>query len=281
MMNNRKFYIRFIFSIVALLVSIGGAQAQNLPSVGITPALIDAKVKRGASYTQDFVVTNRTGARLRFHASAEDIWYDDDNKRLTGRAGTLPRSATLWTQFSPSEIIVEPNSSATFRTVVTIPKGAAGSFYTVPVFEGMPADKPFVAQISTASATIGVKFRGLMMLTTDEGSEYNVEIIGGKINAPTASSELEIALDVKNRGTAHAKVRGAFAILGADGKLAGRGEIKEKTYLPTQRKNLDGKWSGELPSGNYTCVLTLSFNRVGLEPSSLIYEIPFTVKPRL
>lgn len=279
-MNKYKFHILLIFSIINLLSGFVNAQPQPA-SVGITPSSIDAKVKRGSSHTQDFTITNNTAVRLRFRASAEDIWYDEQNNRLTGRSGTLPRSATLWMQFSPSEIIVEPHSSAVVKTVVTIPQTASGSFYTVPVFEGLPTDKPVtpgIIQTSAATATIGLRFRGLMMLTTDEGSEYNVEIMGGRITPPTASSELEMNLDIRNRGTAHAKVRGAYAVLNAAGKLAGRGKIEEKTYLPTQRKNLISHWSGELTPGNYTCVVTLSYNRVGSEPSSLVYEIPFTVK---
>lgn len=279
-MNIYKFNTLLILSIIGLLVCSGKAQAQKA-SVAITPASIDAKVKRGSSYTQDFTITNNTAARLRFRSSAEDIWYDEQNKRLTGRSGTLPRSASLWMQFSPSEIIVEPNSSAVVKAVVTVPNGVSGSYYTVPVFEGLPADKPVtpgIVQISTATATIGIRFRGLVMLTTDEGSEYNVEIMGGRITPPTASSELEMSLDLRNRGTAHAKVRGAYAILNAAGKLAGRGTIEEKAYLPTQRKNIESRWSGELPPGNYTSIVTLSYNRVGSDASSLVYEIPFTVK---
>lgn len=276
-MNKYKFQTLLIFSVLGLLFCFGDVQAQKT-SVGVTPAAIDAVVKRGSSYTQNFTVTNSTAVRMRFHCSAEDIWYDEQNNRLTGRSGTLPRSATLWTQFSPSEVIVEPNSSSIVKAVITIPQGVTGSFYTVPIFEGFPADKPVISQISTATATIGIRFRGVMMLTTEEGSEYNVEIMGGRITPPTASSELEMNLDLRNRGTAHAKVRGAYAILNAAGKLAGRGEIKEKIYLPTQRKNLDSRWSGELPPGNYTCIVTLSYNRVKSDASSITYEIPFTVK---
>lgn len=279
-MNKYRFHISVIFSIAALLACFGVAQAQKQASVAITPAIIDVKVKRGSSYTQDFTVNNSTGVRLRFRCSVEDIWYDELNKRLSGRSGTLPRSATLWTQISPSEVVVEPNSSAVIKVVITIPQGASGSFYTVPVFEGLPADKTAAtnSQVNNSAATIGVRFRGLIMLTTTEGSEYNVEIMGGRITPPTASTELQINLDLRNRGTAHAKVRGAYAILNSAGTLAGRGTIGEKTFLPTQRKSIDSRWSGELPPGSYVCVATLSYNRVGLEPSSLIYEIPFTVK---
>lgn len=279
-MNKYRFHTSFIFSIAVLLTCFSIVQAQKQASVAITPAVIDAKVKRGSSYTQNFTVNNSTAVRLRFRCSVEDIWYDEQNKRLTGRLGTLPRSATLWSQITPSEVVVEPYSSGVVKMVITVPQGASGSFYTVPVIEGLPADKPAVTntKVSTSTATIGVRFRGLVMLTTTEGSEYNVEVMGGRITPPTASTELQMSLDLRNRGTAHAKVRGAYAILNSAGTLAGRGTIGEKTFLPTQRKNIDSLWSGELAPGNYICVATLSYNRVGLEPSSLIYEIPFTVK---
>lgn len=273
-MKKYKVHIPLILSVIVLLTGFSRVPAQ---SIGISPASIDTNVKRGTSYTQDFTITNSSNTRLRFRCSTEDLWYDEQGKRLSGRSGTLPRSASLWTQFSVSEIIIEPRSSAVVKAVVTIPKDASGSFYTVPVFDGLPA-APASAKLGTATATIGIRFRGLMMFTTDQGSEYNVEVLGGRITPPSASTELVMSLDLRNRGTAHAKIRGAYAILNAAGKLAGRGTIGEKTYLPTQRKKLDSLWSGELPSGNYTSVVTLSYNRAGLEPSSQIYEIPFTVK---
>lgn len=279
-MNKYKFLNLLFFSAIVLAGCFGVARAQQT-SVALSPASIDAKVKRGSSYTQNFTLTNNTGTRLRFRCYANDMWYDEQNKRLTGRAGTLPRSASLWMQFTPSEIVVEPNSSAVVKAVITIPQGVSGSFYTVPVFEGMPADKPVTANIALedlATALLEIRFRGLMMFTTEEGSEYNIEIMGGRISPPTISSELELNLDLKNRGTAHAKVRGAYAILNSAGNLAGRGTIEEKRYLPSQRDAIKSKWSGELPPGNYICVVTLSYNRVGLEPASLVYEIPFKVE---
>ena len=250
-------------------------------SIAITPISIDAKVKAGASYTQNFTLTNNTGESLRFRCSASDVWYDEQNRRITGRAGTLPRSASLWIQFTPSEIIVACGATAVVRATITIPPNVTGSFYTVPVFETTPTDKPLIqnaAQTNLASASIGIRFRGLMMLTTDRGAEYNVEIMGARVSPPTASSEFELNVDLRNRGTAHAKARGAFAILDAAGRLVGRGTIEEKRFLPTQRDIIRGKWAGELVPGQYTCVVTLSYNRVGLEPHSLVHEISFEVK---
>lgn len=277
-MKKFKFLSPFFCAVAVLLGCFGVARAQQA-SVAISPASIDAKVKPGASHTQNFTITNGTGVRLRFRCSAGDVWFDEQNNRLNGRAGTLPRSASLWIQFAPSEIIVEPHSSAIVKAVITVPQAATGSFYTVPVFEGMLADKSAPAvQTIVSTASIGVKFRGLMMLTTEQGAEYNVEIMGGKISPPSVSSELELNLDLRNRGTAHAKVRGAFALLNASGALVGRGNIEEKRFLPTQRSFVKSNWAGELPPGNYVAVVTLSYNRIGKEPTSLAYEITFVVK---
>ena len=271
-----------LLACLVLLSCLGNARAQH-NSVAITPASIDVKVKPGTSYTQTFTLNNNTGTRLRFKCSLEDLWYDEGNKRTSGTSGTLPRSASLWEQFLPDEIVVEPRSSMTVKAIITVPQTAAGGYYSVPVFEAMPAEPAtvnasLVQASSTATASIGVRFRALLMLTTTQAAEYNVEIMGGKISAPTSSAELALQLDVRNRSTAHVKVRGAFALLNSSGVLSGRGAIGGKTYLPEQRKMLATEWAGELPPGEYTAVITLSYDRVGMQPATLLYELPLTVK---
>jgi hypothetical protein len=281
-MINNKFnpiILNILLFLFGCLGPVLGQSAQQ-GSISITPASVDAKIKNGASYTQTFTITNDTGEPLRFRCSVEDMGYDENNNRLTGRAGTLPRSASLWIQFTPNEITIEPNSSQSVKAVITVPPEATGSFFSVPVFEGMPAEKPYQnisTKANTATASIGIKFRGLILLTTESGSEYNIEILRGHVTPPTVSSEMELKLDLRNRGTAHARVRGAFAILNSSGNLVGRGNIDEKRYLPVQSDTIKGRWAGELPPGTYTCVVTLSYNRVGLDPFSMVYELPFTV----
>jgi hypothetical protein len=270
-----------LLATISLLSCFSIASAQKI-SVAITPASIDAKVSRGASYTQIFTLVNDTGTRLRFKCSVADMWYDESNNRLTGRPGTLQRSASLWVQFSPEEIIVEPHTSGTVTALVTVPNTAAGSYYSVPVFEGMPADPVLadatLAKVSTATATFGIRFNGLMMFTTLDASEFNVEIMGGQITPPSASTELAMQLDVRNRSNAHVNVRGAFAILNSSGALAGRGSISERGYLPGQRKMLETQWAGELLPGTYTAVITLSYDRMGMDAATLVYELPLVVQ---
>lgn len=150
----------------------------------------------------------------------------------------------------------------------------------MPIFEALPVVQSTghaVPSAASTTASIGVRFRGLIILTTMDGSEYSVEILGGKISPPSASTELTIELDLRNRGTAHVRMRGAFAILNSLGALAGRGTIQEKRYVPGQRNIMRIPWAGELPAGKYTTVITLSYDRVGMEPATLVYEIPLVV----
>lgn len=269
-----------LFAWVLLQSCLGYAQAQN--SVAINPASIDAKVKRGASYTQTFTLTNNTGTRLRFECSVADVWYDERNQRITGHPGTLPRSASPWVQFLPADVIVEARSSMAVKAIITVPLTATGSYYTMPIFEALPVgqstEPSVLPAVSTATASIAVRFRGLIILTTLDGSEYYVEILGGKISPPTASAELTIELDLLNRGTGNVRMRGAFAILNSSGALAGRGTIQEKRYVPGQRNIMRIPWAGELSAGKYTAVITLSYDRVGMEPATLVYELPLVVQ---
>lgn len=272
---NRRLLFFFASACVALLCSIDNSvRAQSL---GLTPAIMDSTVKRGGTYTNTFTLSNGTNTRLRVRCSVSDYWYDEHNQTITGRAGTLPRSASLWVQFTPSEFIIEPRSSGSVRAIITVPPGAAGGYYVRPVFDTEDADASARAPqaAGTAQATMKLRFEGLLLFTTEDATEYNVEIMAGQIAAPTASSPLEMNLDVRNRSTAHARVRGVYALLDASGKLAGRGKIDERRYMPGQRDSFKTAWAGELAPGHYTVLVTLSYDRAGMEPTTLVYELPF------
>lgn len=262
-----------------LALIIGGsvdAKAQGA-SVAVTPAYLDAQVKRGTAYSKNFIITNNTKARLLFNCSVADYWYDEQNKRVEGRPGTFPRSASEWVRFSPSEVVVEPNSYATVKVVITVPQRAAGGYYAAPIFEAKPV-APEHDKGKSVTASVGISIHGILMLTTTDAAEYNVEIMGGEVKPPTASSELEMQLDVRNRSTAHTRIRGAYALFDASGNLAGRGKMKDKNFMPGQRNAYQSSWAGELAPGRYTAVVTLSYDRAGAEPATVVYELTFEVK---
>lgn len=241
--------------------------------------MIDADVKPGKSYVQEFTIVNNTGTRLRFRCFVNDYWFGENNERVVSRPGTQPRSASNWVQLSPSEIVIEPRTSGVVKAVISVPESAAGGYYTIPFFEGEAADKPGeeAQKKGTAAASVAVRLGGLLMLATEGKSEYNVSVTDGKIQPPTASSALEMRLNLKNSGTAHARVRGMFVILDQAGKIHGRGRIEEKRFLPGQRDLLSTTWAGELQPGKFTAIVTLSYDRAGQESASLTSEIAFEI----
>jgi hypothetical protein len=279
MIQQKKALARFVCLVCVLLCSFVLAQAQQ-NSLGVAPASVEAKVKRGSTYTQTYTISNHTPEPLHLSCSVIDYWYDENNKRLTGRPGTLPRSASPWVQFSPAEAIIAPYSSTNITATISVPLSAAGGYYTMPVFEAMPL-KTVAASTqpagNTSTTSIGIRFRSLMMLATEDASEYHIEIADGKVLPVTDSKPFEIEIDVRNRGIVHARVHGLFAILDTKGALAGRGKIEADRLLPGQRKMMKVSWAGELQPGSYTAVVTLSYDRVGMEPATLVYELPFQV----
>jgi hypothetical protein len=278
-MIRQGFFTRLVFRVaVVTLCGLASVQAQQ-NALGISPATVEARVARGSTYTQTYTISNNTNDRLRLNCSVIDYWYDENNKRMTGRPGTLPRSASLWVHFSPAELNVEPRSSANVKITITVPSAAQGGYYTMPVFEATPV-KPETTSGNAATASIGIRFRSLVMLATVDANEYNVEITDGKVSPPSAATPLELDIGVRNRGTVHARVRGAFALLDAQGKLAGRGTIEERRFLPGQKNSLKMPWAGELPAGRYTAIVTISYDRINMERATVVYELPFDVNPK-
>jgi hypothetical protein len=276
-MLTKRLLLRIGAAPLLLLAALSAqAIAQQSQSVGLSPAYLDADVKPGSVYTQEFAVSNRTSARLRFRASLGDLGYDAENRRVEARPGTTPRSASPWVRFVPDELTVEPGGSAKFKAVITVPDSARGGYYTVPYFQGEPVEEQSTP--GRLSQGVAVRLGGLLLLATSSGSEYRVLVKGGAVVPPSSSSPLSLALDLKNEGNAHAVLKGTFAFLDGSSRVAGRGQISEQRLLPGQRAQAESEWAGELPPGDYTAVVTLTYARAGSQPATLVYEIPFAVK---
>jgi hypothetical protein len=252
-------------------------EARAQTSVAMTPAFVEASVKRGTTFTRSFTISNGTGARLRFRTSVSDYGNDVNNKRVIARPGTMPYSAAAWVQFSPAEAVVEPGTSASMSVVVTVPATAEGGRYAMCFFQGEPVED--TARNSKASTTIRVRLGAPLLLSVEGASRYDVAVLGAELSPPTSTAELLADLDIVNRGDAHARVWGMFAILDGSGRLAGRGRAEEKRFFPGQRDTYRVRWAGELPPGKYTLITTLKYDRAGAEPASLLYELPFDVAP--
>lgn len=260
-----------LFCLISLCSAAAFAQKQ---SVGLSPASVDAEVERGKIYTQEYTVNNQTTTRVRFRATAADIWYDEKNQPVEDRAGTLPHSAATWIQFNPAEIIIEPMSAGKFTTIITVPENASGGHYARLFFDGEAADQPKEG----SAATVAFRLGGLLLLAT-ANSIYRLEVVESHVSPPTAATGLKLTLDVANLSNSHILLRGSYALLDANNRVAGRGKIVEKRYFPGQRQSLEALWGGELKPGNYTAIITLTYPRAGTEPATTVHQQSFVVLP--
>ena len=283
---------RFMFNVPRILCSViwlglgtGVLLAQNPPvpapprngGLGVAPAVIEVAGKRGTTVAQTFTLDNSTSARVRFRCKTGDFWYDADNQLTFAPAGTKERSAALWVQFSPAEIIAEPNSSVTVKALVTIPTNARGGYYLTPIFEGEAAPRTENDAPEAGKAALAIELTGLMLVAVEDASDYRIEISQGDVTPPSATAEMSVTLNVANRGLSHTRMRGVFALLDKGGKIVGRGNTDTRTILPGQQLKLSGSWAGTLPVGSYTALVTLTYLRAGQTPTTLVKELPFTV----
>ena len=277
---NNLFKIPVYLFLICFLVSSSIAQEQNKvsarkPSLGITPALVVAKIEAGKTFTQSFTLANSSDTYVRFRCSLGDYWYDTKYAPVMAQLGTQERTASPWIQFVPAEIIIPPQSSAVVKAIISVPNNAAGGYYAMPFFEGEAVEKPTDPNSTIeakAISSIAISIGGLIVLSTEKNSNYDIEITKSKVLPPTDVSELELSLDFINRGNVHAFIKGVFAILNEKGDLVGQGKVEDRMILPGQHRSVFGHWSGTLPAGNYTILSTISYERVGQQPASLVDE---------
>lgn len=249
------------------------AAAQSSAGVGVSPLVVEATVQKGAAHVAKFLVANNLPSPMRVRASVKDVWHDGAGNRLEAEPGTQPRSASGWIRFNRAELVVAPMSTATVEAVISVPRDAAGSYYSMPVFELTRAAS---ADAKGAGANFGFRFQGRIVVTTAEGSDFSLRIVGGKVSPPTPSTPLSLTLDLSNTGNAHIVPSVTFALLDETGRLVGRGKCPAKKLMPSEHAEASGTWAGVLPPGRYNVVSSVTYKTTS-DPKTTVKEITFAV----
>ncbi|HEY0170279.1 MAG TPA: hypothetical protein VGB98_04445 [Pyrinomonadaceae bacterium] len=261
------------FALVLACFELTASAQAPAPSsvVGVSPIVVEAVVESGGSLVARFQITNRARSAQRVRCSLKDVWHER-GQRTEAAPGTQPRSASSWLRFNPSELVVQPNSTATVEAVVTLPKDAEGSYYTMPVFEISPVAEGRPGN----TAAFVYRIQGRVVVTTARGSNYSLNVVGGKVSAPTPSAPLVLTLDLANAGNTHLIPSVSFAVLDQSGRLVGRGKLPTKKLMPSEQAELSGSWSGALPPGRYNVVSSVTY-KAASDNKTVIKEITFAV----
>lgn len=87
---------------------------------------------------------------------------------------------------------------------------------------------------------------------------------------------MSLDFDLLNAGNTHIFPLARVAVLDAAHKLVAKADNQEevKRFLPGQKNSVHVGWTGNLPPGEYSAVLTVSYGEDRIETQ----QIPFAVK---
>ena len=242
-------------------------------SIALAPAQVRQKFQPGVPFEFELATVNNGDAPVEMTIQITDLWYNDKNEKVFSDAGTSPRSAANWIQFVPEHFEVAAHKTQKMKAVVTPPSDAKGGYYATLFVLSKPQlafDKtPDGKQVFT-----NMRLGCLVLLSAEKTEEFKVELSNFKLTPPTSNQGLSLAFDLLNAGNTHIIPRARMAILDLQRKLVAKAESPEKRFLPGQRDSMRVEWTGSLPPGNYTAVLTVAYSEDRIETQQMPFVIP-------
>ncbi len=241
-------------------------------SVGIAPAQVVQKFKPGAAFEIDLATVNRGDAPVEMNVQITDLWYNEKNEKVFAPPGTSPHSAANWIQFVPERFEIPAHGTQKMRAIVTPPPDARGGYYAVLFVQSKPV---LTQQLTPEGKKVFANVRvGCLVLLSAEGTEdYKIDLENVKLIPPAGSQGLKLSFDILNTGNTHVFPQGRLAVLDSNRKLVAKAESEMLRTLPGQKNPFQIYWTGSLPPGDYTGVLTVTYGESSVETQA----IPFTV----
>jgi hypothetical protein len=265
-------------ALVALL-AVTASRPVAAQSLGLTPAEIRATFKPQQIVQFDLHVSNDGDLPVPMRASVMDLWFDKStNEKIFGTPGSLPHSAANWVTFVPSIITVPAHGAGRFRVVVTPPAEAAGGSYAVIFVES----KPELARETTPGGKpiyANVRLGALMLLAADGTEQFGIDVTEPILRPPTARRGLELEFELANRGNSHIFPEARLTMLNASREVVARSEAETKRFFPGQKDAMRLTWSGTLPPGDYSGILTIAYGTDRVFTQVLPFRVSDTDAP--
>jgi len=274
--NNSSKWIRLARAIPAL-----GAAAWMLglftpptlaQSLALAPAQVPYRFKPGQPFQFDLSVSNRGGSPVFLRVSATDFWYNEKNEKTFGTPGSSPRSAANWIEFVPRQLTVPAGGTSKVSVLITPPLKVSGGYYAVVFVES----KPELAEEATAekkAVYTNMRLGSLILLSAENTEDYNIQVSDAQFTAPAANQAMKLDFLVDNKSNTHIFPQTKVAILNSRHELIAKSEGESKRFLPGQKDRMTITWTGSLPAGSYSAILTVLYG----QDKNYTQEFPFTV----
>lgn len=265
-----KITLKFLPVLLLLAIAPASLLAQ---SIALAPAQIVEDFKPGVPFEYALNVQNKGSQSVDLHVQITDFWYNEKNEKLFSAPGTSPRSAANWIQFVPETFQVPPGTTQQMKAVITPPSDARGGYYAVLFVESTPV--PTNKQTDDGRRIFtNMRLGCLVLLTAKDTAQYNVNVNDLKIALPDANQSLRLTYDIDNESNTHIFTQGRLAILDPQQKLVAKAESDVKRFLPGEKDSMKVDWTGDLPAGDYTAVLSQVYADTRVETRQISFTIP-------
>jgi hypothetical protein len=230
---------KFLIALFAAVSAFAGNE-----TVSLSPAVVMLRGEAGQNTTQTLTLRNATSRAMSFDVVAQDVVVRNGARAFVD-AGQIPGSIAATAVFSERHIKVLPGSSATITARFTIPPNAS-SRAVVAFFRG--ADN-----IRNATYSVG----SLLTFTLSDNTTLATSAL--QVEAQSASSNLAVAQTCTNSGSEPLVAKGMLAVIGEDGRIAGKAALAPRRLLPGERAELGAQYGAELQPGRYRVLVTYDY----------------------
>lgn len=262
-----------VFPLLAALFMLAIPVVAQAATIRINTPKVILDLAPGETNSGEIVVENPTENEVKIRMYLEDWVYKPGG---TGEkdffpAGSQPLSASRWISFSPAEDTMKPYGRTTIRYTINMPKEVSGGHFSVLFIEtilGATEDEDGV------SVLVAGRIGSLFYVEAKGNSTRRGELQSVDIRAGDGNKPVEMEVGFKNTGDVDITLQGKYLIMDAQGKIFGRGDLKNIYTLPGDAATAVTEWVGRLPKGSYTALLTCDLGK----GQTLVSEKSFSVE---
>jgi FtsP/CotA-like multicopper oxidase with cupredoxin domain len=243
--------------VIPALLAATAALASGDGTLSLSPAVITLRGAAGQSTRQTLLLRNNTSRALSFNVQAADVIVRN-GERVFAPAGSTPGSIAATAVFSQTHVRVRAGETVPVNVTLTIPAGSRERA-VVALFHG--TDK-IVSGNMTSTASLGT----LLTFALSDGVAMTAEPL--HVQPQTASANLTVSQRCTNAGAEPFVTRGMLAVIGNDGRLVGKSELKPRRLLPGERVTLGAEYNAELRPGHYRLLVTYDYDGHALSQSA-------------
>lgn len=191
----------------------------------------DQEAPAGGSYQGEITVRNDGTEPQEAKVYQTDYLFFSDGTNQYGEPGSAPRSNARWVRFSPSYIVIPPQSSTAVNYTVSVPadstgKNLIGTYWSMLMVEGIaPGSAESALTSKKKLAEMGVKQTlryGIQIATTIAATgKKSVRFVDSKIiKGPKGAVALQV--DLEDNGTLGIRPEVYAEIFNAKGESQGK-----------------------------------------------------------